>query len=540
MKKFICQECENPIKIEKGDFIFSFNINCDNEHKFENINLDELLSMRKNYNNINQFQCKQHKKKKIIHCFNCNEDLCFLCFKQLHKMHKIEYINKLDFSPEEKYNIKNYLNKEKKTIDSFLNELIQFQSKLNIYINILSKEIKKYHQLRNELYDDISQDNISYKDIDNNQKVFNKNNMLKIIDYANNFINCETFLKKYDYFKDMIGLLVKKGQFIEEQNIKNKYNIYKRMKIIPIDNKYFFNLYNKYFEIAKNISTFYSKEFEYKTIFKMNHDYEDYNIVLKQRNNIEEELSFYILHFWKSHYHYDFYDKTDLFEMTVKDLNKYQDNKNNNYNIKKVKTFNSKIDLLILSENKYIVTNCINVILYDNLFKKEQIINLAINSFMKINQNVFTCLNTNNNILYTIKIEENFIDKITIKNCGNILFHFSKKKKILFSLDNYFFYLINFNTVSPEVIQKIEFNFNNKNIINKYNSINKNVINLLQFLNCFNDDSIFLKCKEIVFKNYSNYSITYLTQLKIIDYTLVELSRIVVKSKKLEELEKRL
>ena len=63
MEKFLCQECKNPLKIEKGDFIFSFNINCDNAHKFENIDLDELLSMRKSYNNINQFQCKQHKKK---------------------------------------------------------------------------------------------------------------------------------------------------------------------------------------------------------------------------------------------------------------------------------------------------------------------------------------------------------------------------------------------------------------------------------------------------------------------------------------------
>ena len=341
----------------------------------------------------------------------------------------------------------------------------------------MSKEIIKYHQLRNELYDDICKDNISYKDIYNGQKVFDKNNMLKIIDYANNFLNCDSFLKKYDFFKDMLELLVKKGKFIEEQNVKNKYNIFKRKEIIPIDNKYFFNLCDRYFEIDKNISTFHSKEFEYKTILKKYLGFRDYNIVLKQNNNIEEEFSFYILHYWISNNNNNRFDKTDLFEITIKDINNYK----NNYNIEKIKTFDSEINLLILSENKYIVINKNNVILYDNLFKKEQIIDLAANSFMKINQNLFTCLNSYNHIIYTIKIEENFIDKYTTKNCGDILIYFSKMKKILFSQDNYFFYLINFNSVIPEVIQKIEFRYNNINNVNNYHyyyNYNNNIKNV--------------------------------------------------------------
>ena len=75
MFKYVCPECESPLKITEGDFIFSFNINCHNKHKFENIDLDDLLSMRKAFNNINLFQCKKHKKGNLMHCFDCEEDI---------------------------------------------------------------------------------------------------------------------------------------------------------------------------------------------------------------------------------------------------------------------------------------------------------------------------------------------------------------------------------------------------------------------------------------------------------------------------------
>ena len=297
MKKFLCQTCESPLKIKEGDFIFSFDINCDNEHKLKNIDLDDLLSMRKIYNNINLFQCKKHKKRNMMHCFDCEEDICFLCYKELHKSHKIEYIKNLDLSYHEKFSIKNYLDIEKRTIDTFLNELFNFQNKLNLYIKILAKGIIQYHKLRTELFNDLSEKNISYIDINNNKQFRNHKYLVKMIDFSNEFINCETFLKKYDFLKDMIELLVKKGEFLKEKKIKKNYNTYKNNKIFPINNKYFINLNESNIEIAKNISNINSEIFDYKIIFRKYINFKDYKIVLKENDNIENKFSFYILNY---------------------------------------------------------------------------------------------------------------------------------------------------------------------------------------------------------------------------------------------------
>ena len=78
MEKFICKECNNQLKLTKGNFIFSFNLECCNNHKKENIDLDDLLNMKKK-SNQDIFKCKNHKKKNLIHCFDCDEDICFHC-----------------------------------------------------------------------------------------------------------------------------------------------------------------------------------------------------------------------------------------------------------------------------------------------------------------------------------------------------------------------------------------------------------------------------------------------------------------------------
>ena len=114
MKKFLCQTCESPLKIKEGDFIFSFDINCDNEHKLKNIDLDDLLSMRKINNNKNLFLCKIHKKKNKMHCFDCDEDICFFCYQESHKLHKLEYIKNQSLNSYEIFTMKNHLDREKK------------------------------------------------------------------------------------------------------------------------------------------------------------------------------------------------------------------------------------------------------------------------------------------------------------------------------------------------------------------------------------------------------------------------------------------
>ena len=61
MEKFLCQECNNQLKLKKSNFIFSFNAECCNNHKKENVDLEDLLNMKKSNQDI--FKCKNHKKK---------------------------------------------------------------------------------------------------------------------------------------------------------------------------------------------------------------------------------------------------------------------------------------------------------------------------------------------------------------------------------------------------------------------------------------------------------------------------------------------
>ena len=235
-------------------------------------------------------------------------------------------------------------------------------------------------------------------------------------------------------------------------------------------------------------------------------------------------------------------DVTELFEIIIEDIKNYQENENKKYSIKKIKSFDSRINLLYLSENKNIVNINNDIILYDNLFeeKKEISLNSKMNEFIKINENKFACLNSITQEISVYTLEEDFIDKNIIKNCGKDLVYFLKNKKILISQDDYFFYLINFNSFKPEVIQKIQFKFSNisNNSYNssyKKNSDSNYITRLIKLFNFYNDDSIFIEYNEEIYKNYSIYRITYLVQYKIIEYELIELSRIVLKSKMLDD-----
>ena len=86
MEKILCKKCNNQLKIREGDYLFSFNINCCNNHTENNVDLEDLLSQTKYIQEKNE--CKEHNKKKKIHCFDCDEDICFICFNKLHKNHK--------------------------------------------------------------------------------------------------------------------------------------------------------------------------------------------------------------------------------------------------------------------------------------------------------------------------------------------------------------------------------------------------------------------------------------------------------------------
>ena len=544
MEKFICKECNNQLKLTKGKFIFSFNVECCNNHKIENIDLDDLLNMEKSNQDI--FKCKNHKKKNSIHCFDCDEDICFHCYNDIHKGHKIEYLKTLYYNIKQFYLFKTQINKEKKMIDTFISQLIHFQNKFNLYINILKQNIINHHKFICDLINNISEKEFSYIDIKNVEEIFNNNYYKEINNYSKNLLNCETFIKKYDCLKNIFELIIKKGKYIEEQNIKDKYYKYRYMNIIPINSEYYIQLDNynsntkgySYLYIMKKKFNLNSKSFESDIIFKNSFDFDINEIVLKKNNNINKLFSFFLLDYKKDG---NYFYKTQIYEITIKDL----EEKNNNFIIKKSKFFNYYINLLILSEDKYIIKEYKDFNLYDNLFNKQKIIdsiglNESYTTSLKINKNTFIFSTifddrTNNyNKIYIINIDGKFINKYILKNCGKDFINFYENKKILLSYDNNYFYLINFKSVIPEVIQKIEI-INNNEIKKTLNRI-YNVSYLLKFLDCFNDDSIYIEITESnIFIDSLFYDITYFIQFKIIEGELREISRIEIERKKIEE-----
>ena len=80
--------------------------------------------------------------------------------------------------------------------------------------------------------------------------------MKKLNDNAKNFINCNTFIKKYNYLKNIFELFLKKGKYIEEFNIKDKYDKLNNDLIIQLNDDYFIEYYKEYFKIIKKVKIY--------------------------------------------------------------------------------------------------------------------------------------------------------------------------------------------------------------------------------------------------------------------------------------------
>ena len=61
LRSFLCPICNELCKIQNGDYLFSYNFECSQGHKQDNLDQEFLLKKRKPKQNI--FKCKNHRKK---------------------------------------------------------------------------------------------------------------------------------------------------------------------------------------------------------------------------------------------------------------------------------------------------------------------------------------------------------------------------------------------------------------------------------------------------------------------------------------------
>ena len=524
MDNFLCQQCYNQLRIKEGDYLFSYNINCSNNHESKNIDLESLLSKR-NFCEI-IYKCNHKNKSSYIHCFECDEDICFGCYNKLHKQHKMDYLKNLNFDEVMKYNFEERLKKDKIIFDTFFTQIKQFEKQLNTYIQIFKSEMKKYYQFRCELIKNIRENNFTYIDIENVKNNFDTDSDKFINDNMKKMSHCDTFLKRYDHLKNIFEFIIKRGKYIQEQNIKilenNKNNI---NNIIPINDKYFIQNSHYSFKIIR--TNFNCKTPIHDIIFEYNYNFN--KIILKNIDNFENEFSFYHL------------GNYQLNEVTIKNILNFKKKFNENIIIKNIKTFNDTIiDLLILSPNKNIIFTQFSIYLYDDLFMNKKLISnnyYKTYDLLKLNENEFvytTCDDYYSGIypqsnLYIIKFVGDIIEKKIFNNCGYKLIYYYKKEKILFSHDTKYIYLFNLNI--PELIQKLRRDNNYE--ISNFEIILTNYNHIIKYFMNYNDDSIYFEIIEKIFRDFSFYDITFLVQYKFIEKELIEISRIEINSKKL-------
>ena len=185
-KDLLCSSCKNQMLLSNGDYLFTYNVECSNNHKINNMDLDELLLKRVKSSSL--LYCKTHNKKNRAHCFNCKEDICMLCVNSSHKLHKMEYLKSLYLSLSEEHNLPKLFKKEKKMTETFLSELIIFKNKINSYIDDIQSQIRKEIELRSELLNKVLQKEYTYIDILNLKTILDNKSLAKINDNINNFL----------------------------------------------------------------------------------------------------------------------------------------------------------------------------------------------------------------------------------------------------------------------------------------------------------------------------------------------------------------
>ena len=533
-RSFLCPECEELCKIKSGDYLFSYNIECSQGHKQSNLDQDFLLKKRKIKRNT--FKCKNHHKWNQIHCYTCNEDICFLCYKDLHQKHKFEYLKNLKLGTREEYNNNYNLNKQKEILQIFLTELNTFQIKFDLYIDTLKSQLKNQNEFRTELIKNISETNFSFIDIEN-FNVHSKNDAYKKLEeFIEGFINKSTFLEKYEYLKGIFNELIKKGKYIEERKIVYRINNYIDLNLMPLNHDNLFVQCKKNYISNNSEITIFQENFE-----KIEQKYDYKPLITKTFPFIINKCPILLENIPI------IYNETPFYCVSDNSVIKFNLIKNQAYigEIPKydciINTFNIfKISALtILSKDKNIIFDCDrNIILYDDSFSNQtsKILNQklpgeysTIDNVLTIDKNsfIFTIkkFNKTEPNIYIIDLDEENIYKINTNGLTPLPLFYMKQKKLLITFcyeykynnikaNNYFYIsLINFAIEKPEIIQMININ---------YYDISKKVF----YFNCFDDDSFYFPICQQTYNKEMFYKVIYISQYKLIKGEFREVSRI--------------
>ena len=533
-RSFLCPECEELCKIKSGDYLFSYNIECSQGHKQSNLDQDFLLKKRKIKRNT--FKCKNHHKWNQIHCYTCNEDICFLCYKDLHQKHKFEYLKNLKLGTREEYNNNYNLNKQKEILQIFLTELNTFQIKFDLYIDTLKCQLKSQNELRTELIKNISETNFSFIDIENFNAHSKNDAYKKLEEFIEGFINKSTFLEKFEYLKEIFNELIKKGKYIEERNIVYRINNYIDLNLMPLNHDNLFVQCKKNYISNNSEITIFQENFE-----KIEQKYDYKPLITKTFPFIINKCPILLENIPI------IYNETPFYCISDNSVIKFNLIKNQAYigDIPKydyiINTFNIfKISALtILSKDKNIIFDCDrNIILYDDSFSNQtsKILNQklpgeysTIDNALAIDNNsfIFTIKKFNNTEpnIYTIDLNEENIYKINTNGLTPLPLFYMKRKKLLITFcyeykynnikANNFFYisLINFAIEKPEIIQMININ---------YYDISKKVF----YFNCFDEDSFYFPICQQTYNKEMFYKVIYISQYKLIKGEFREVSRI--------------
>ena len=538
VRSFLCPDCNDIYKITDGDYLFSYNLECKQGHKKINLDQDYLLKKRKIKQNI--FKCKNHRKRNHIHCFECNEDICILCHKDSHQNHKFEYLKNLNLTTREQYNTKYNMQKQKEILQIFLTELNIFQQKLNLHIETLKEKLKTQYEFRTELFQNISEkNNFSYTDIEN-FNIYSKNEKYKKIDgLLEGFINKPKFLEKYDYLKNILTELIKRGKYIEERNIVNRINNYIDLNLMPLNqDKLFVQCIRNY--ITKN-----SEITIYQEIQEKQGDKYDYKpIINKTFPFIINKCPILIENSPKIFGEISFYCTSDNSVIKIKLKNICQNDLIPKYDciINMFQIFHIRA-LAILSPDKNIIFDSLqNITLYDSNFKTKKDLNIIlpstngyVDNVLTIDKNtlIFTMKTYNQTVpyIYTLIIDENNnnnnseIGIININGLTPMPLFYLKSKKYLIAFcseykynnikENNYFYIsiINFDVSKPEIIQMININ---------YYDISKKVF----YFNCFDDDSFYFPICQQTYNKEMFYKVIYISQYKLIKGDFIEISRL--------------